>query len=344
MRRDKLGAVGVLGCLLIAGAPGLAWGHGGHGGGGGGGHFSGGHAGGGGGGHFSGGHAGSAAHFGGAYGGAHAYGGVHSYGGGGVHPYAGPARSYGSYGGATGTRGLAYGGAYHGSYAGQGAYGYHGTNGYHGTSGYHGGYGGYHGGYGGYRGYHGYSSGAYWGGGWWHGGYWPHAYYGLGYAWFLPVLPLTYATYWYGGIPYYYANNIYYTWDPSYEGYVATDPPPVADPSGAATPPASNAAPAGDAAPYGDAAPGDGSIDADAPIAGGGAGMGAPGARAPSQSGPPGGQIFMYPANGQSPQQQALDKRECEKWASDQAGLGSNGPDFRRAMIACVQGRGYSAN
>ncbi len=117
-----------------------------------------------------------------------------------------------------------------------------GYGGYHGGyGGYHGGYGGYHGGVGGYHGYggyhggyHGYSTGAYWHGGYWHGGYWPRAYYGWGYAWFLPVLPLAYATYWYGGAPYYYANDVYYTWSPSYDGYVATDPPPVADPSGAA--------------------------------------------------------------------------------------------------------------
>jgi hypothetical protein len=25
-------------------------------------------------------------------------------------------------------------------------------------------------------------------------------------------------------------------------------------------------------------------------------------------------------------------------------GLGSNGPDYQRAMVACVEGRGYSAN
>ena len=57
-----------------------------------------------------------------------------------------------------------------------------------------------------------------------------------------------------------------------------------------------------------------------------------------------GGQIFMYPKNGQSQEQQMADKLECQKWASDQVGLGSNGPDYRRAMVACVEGRGYSAN
>jgi hypothetical protein len=54
-------------------------------------------------------------------------------------------------------------------------------------------------------------------------------------------------------------------------------------------------------------------------------------------------QIFMYPKNGQSEQQQALDKRECQQWASAQAG-GASGPDYRRAMLACLDGRGYSVN
>jgi hypothetical protein len=38
---------------------------------------------------------------------------------------------------------------------------------------------------------------------------------------------LAYATYWYDGIPYYYANDVYYTWNPTYDGYTATDPPPA---------------------------------------------------------------------------------------------------------------------
>jgi hypothetical protein len=124
------------------------------------------------------------------------------------------------------------------------------------------------------------------------------------------VLPLAYATYWYSGIPYYYANDVYYTYNPDYEGYVATDPPPVAD-SGAA--PTAGAAPAG-APPSGD---------------GGAAAM---------------GQIFMYPKNGQSAEQQATDKAECQQWAQQQAGqVAQNGSDYMRAMTACVEGRGYSA-
>ena len=54
-------------------------------------------------------------------------------------------------------------------------------------------------------------------------------------------------------------------------------------------------------------------------------------------------QIFMYPKNGQSEAQQAIDKRECQQWASAQAG-GAGGPDYRRAMLACLDGRGYSVN
>ena len=36
-----------------------------------------------------------------------------------------------------------------------------------------------------------------------------------GWAWYLPVLPLGYATFWWGGVPYYYWNSLYYTWSPS---------------------------------------------------------------------------------------------------------------------------------
>jgi hypothetical protein len=95
---------------------------------------------------------------------------------------------------------------------------------------------------------------------------------------------------------------------------VATDPPPVAD----------SGAPA-------DAAPG-------APPALPNAGP------APGNGGDIAGQIFMYPKNGQSPEQQAQDKAECQQWASQQAGqVAQNGSDYMRAMTACVEGRGYSA-
>lgn len=109
-------------------------------------------------------------------------------------------------------------------------------------------------------------------------------------------------------MPYYYANDVYYTWNPDYDGYTATDPPPVTD---------SSAAGAGSAVPPSAVS---GSAD--------------PGAA---------GQIFMYPKNGQNDEQQSADRRECQQWAASQAGAANSG-DYRRAMLACVEGRGYSAN
>jgi hypothetical protein len=233
-----------------------------------------------------------------------------SHGGGGGHSSGGGGHSSGGGGHAAAGGGGHYAGGAHyagaGHYAGGYAGGYHG-GGYasHAAYGHPGGYYGHGGGYYG----HGYSTGAYWGGGYWHGGFWPRCYYGLGFSWFLPVLPLAYATYWYGGMPYYYANDVYYTYNPSYEGYVATDPPPLADSSGSA-----------DVIPP----------------------TGGPGPSDPGAAGV--GQIFMYPKNGQSPEQQATDKAACQQWASQQAGqVAQNAPDYQRAMVACVEGRGYSA-
>jgi hypothetical protein len=52
----------------------------------------------------------------------------------------------------------------------------------------------------------------------------------------------------------------------------------------------------------------------------------------------------MYPKNGQSTEQQASDRAECQKRATDQAGqVAQNGPAYNRAMVACVEARGYSA-
>lgn len=169
-----------------------------------------------------------------------------------------------------------------------------------------------------------YRGGHYWRGGYWHGGYWPYVYYRPGWCWFYPVLPIGYATFWWGGLPYYYWNNLYYTWSPGYNGYVVTDPPPLAggyDDSGSADSGAVTAEPS-DAAP----APGAGTAG--------------------------GSDLFVYPRNGQSEQQSSTDRYECHSWAvnqtgfdptrSQQTGTGSVA-DYRRAMIACLDARGYSA-
>jgi hypothetical protein len=76
----------------------------------------------------------------------------------------------------------------------------------------------------------------------------------------------------------------------------------------------------------------------------GGAPEAAPGASGSAPGEAPAAQIFMYPKNGQSAEQQATDKAECQQWAAHEAGqVAQNGSDFQRAMIACVEGRGYSA-
>lgn len=161
----------------------------------------------------------------------------------------------------------------------------------------HGGYGGaYRGGYYGRYGHYGYGyRGGYWG---WRGGYgwgwwgWPVG--GL----FLATLPFYYSTLWWNGVPYYYADDNYYIWSNSANGYVGVAPPPQV---------VNQAAQAG-GAPY--------------PTA------------------PPGGtDLFVYPKNGQSVDQIARDRQECQSWAASQAGGGS---DNLRAQTACLEGRGYS--
>ena len=66
--------------------------------------------------------------------------------------------------------------------------------------------------------------------------------------------------------------------------------------------------------------------------------------------------VFAYPRNGQSPEQQATDKYECHRWATDQTGFdptrdgGGVAPelvaakraDYARASGACLDGRGYT--
>lgn len=167
----------------------------------------------------------------------------------------------------------------------------------------------------------GYGHSSHWGGGYWGGRYWPAAYYGPGFAWFLASVPLYCSTFWWNNVPYYYYNDVYYTWSPTADGYVATDPPP--------------AAPADDGAP------------ASAPT---GAEDASPAAPAASDAIPPGAfasgggdNIYAYPSKGQNEQQQAVDRAECNQWAASQTGGASGSPDYRRAAIACFQGRGYSA-
>jgi len=88
------------------------------------------------------------------------------------------------------------------------------------VGGFHGGfgghyYGGFHGGYG-WRGYGGYYGP--WGWGWGLGG--------LGLGLYFASLPYYYSTYWWGGVPYYYADNTYYRWNATVNQYETVAPPP----------------------------------------------------------------------------------------------------------------------
>jgi len=42
---------------------------------------------------------------------------------------------------------------------------------------------------------------------------------------FVSVLPPFYTTVWYGGVPYYYANDTYYAWQPEQQAYEVVEPP-----------------------------------------------------------------------------------------------------------------------
>jgi hypothetical protein len=121
-----------------------------------------------------------------------------------------------------------------------------------------------------------------------------------------------YATYWWGGVPYYYANDVYYTYNSGYNGYVVTDPPPADESTSSGDASNDSAEPSSS----------DGSAD-----------------------------VYAYPKSGQSDEQQATDRYECHKWAVAQSGFdpthgsqaSGNTTDYRRAMAACLDGRGYSA-
>jgi hypothetical protein len=80
---------------------------------------------------------------------------------------------------------------------------------------------------------------------------------------------------------------------------------------------------------------------------------------APASTAPPTSpQLYAYPKNGQNQEQQAADRYECHRWASDQTGFDPTQPlggvssdvadakraDYLRAERTCLEGRGYSVN
>jgi hypothetical protein len=66
--------------------------------------------------------------------------------------------------------------------------------------------------------------------------------------------------------------------------------------------------------------------------------------------------FFLYPENGQTAEQQSVDRYECHTWSKTQTGFDPTQPggavtvaqnagkpeQYRRAMTACLEARGYS--
>jgi hypothetical protein len=121
----------------------------------------------------------------------------------------------------------------------------------------------------------------------------------------ISVLPPFYSTLWYGGSPYYYADDTYYQYRAERREYVVTEPP-----------------------------------------------RGEPEAAVQNGS----AEVFVYPKNGQSEEQQSTDRYECHRWAVDRTGFDPTRPagnvaetdmtskraDYRRAEGACLEARGYT--
>jgi len=118
----------------------------------------------------------------------------------------------------------------------------------------------------------------------------------------VPYLAPGYVSFYIGPRRYFYVNHTYYLWDRQRHDYVVVDEPEGAE----------NAV-----------------IDA---------------ARGESS------EIYAYPASGQSAEDQERDYYDCHLWAVEQADFDptlegqniDNDRDYRRAMVACLQGRGYS--
>lgn len=116
------------------------------------------------------------------------------------------------------------------------------------------------------------------------------------------VLPPGFISFSIGGIFYYYVNDTYYTWDPDRIAYVVVEKPHGADRAMAAATE---------------------------------------------------GRLFVYPNQGQSEEQQANDRYECHRWAVHETGVDpsleemeeihpDDRQDYRRAISACLEGRGYT--
>jgi hypothetical protein len=215
----------------------------------------------------------------------------HGGGGGGGHGGGGGRAGGGAHAVAGGHYGGGYAGGYRGGYAG----GYRGGYGY---GGYRGGYG-----YGGWRGGYG------WRGGWGCCG-WGWGWGGLGLGLYFASLPLYYDTYYWGGVPYYYADNTYYIYDPSQKQYETVAPPQ--------------------------------GIEDQAATANGGTAGGAP---PDIIAYPKNGQSADQQAKDKFEcHQWATGQTGFDPTQGSSAAPANKRNDYMRAQAACLEGRGYSVN
>ncbi len=139
----------------------------------------------------------------------------------------------------------------------------------------------------------------------------------------VPLLPIGYATYWWGGAPYYVYDDTYFVSEG--RGYRVVKKPnheatmsPVVEPGPA---PVVGAPPKTDGSPV-------------------------PTFEQPART----GQLFAYPRNGQSETTATFDRIECESWGTKQTGFNptvlpvdeAKKADYTRAVVACLEGRGYA--
>ena len=182
---------------------------------------------------------------------------------------------------------------------------------------------------------HGYYPGRYYNQGWYrpYGWGWGGYYSGLTLGLTVPFLPFGYSSFWVGGAPYYYADDVYYTSVPGRgyrvvappDEYIVSDPgptpvvaaPPVSESTNNANTPTPSYVNQATPAPQ----------------------------QAPGQS-----QLYAYPKNGQTAVQSTFDRIECERWGSGQTGYNPGQSaenmqrrnDYQRAVSACLEGRGYT--
>ncbi len=134
---------------------------------------------------------------------------------------------------------------------------------------------------------------------------------GLGTGLFVATLPYAYSTWWWDGVPYYYADDTYYRWNAGVGQYETVSPPPQLQPAGGG-----ESAPASELIAY----PKNGQTSAQQAT-------------------------DKYECHKWAAGQSGFDPVQA---GSTQAGAppaiapGSARSDYLRAQAACLEGRGYS--